>query len=153
MRLRAPREDEAEALGALCLRSKGHWGYDAAFMAACRAELAVAPRALRETWRWRAAEIDGALAGVAEIEVEGEAASLERLFVDPPWIGRAGLGRALMDWAAQAARGAGARWMEIEADPGAEAFYRRMGAAPAGWAPSASIAGRRLPRLRLDLGV
>ena len=31
--------DEADCLTALCMRSKAHWGYDAAFMHACREEL------------------------------------------------------------------------------------------------------------------
>lgn len=30
---------EAAAISALALHSKGHWGYDAAFLEACRAEL------------------------------------------------------------------------------------------------------------------
>jgi hypothetical protein len=36
VRLRAPRLDELEALSDLCLRSKAVWGYDAAFLEACR---------------------------------------------------------------------------------------------------------------------
>jgi hypothetical protein len=41
--------------------------------------------------------------------------------------------------------------MVIEADPGAAAFYERMGARHAGLAPSQSIAGRLLPRLLVEL--
>ena len=41
-RVRPARPDEAEALTALVLRSKAHWGYDEAFTAACRDEHAVA---------------------------------------------------------------------------------------------------------------
>ena len=37
--LRAARPEEAAAISALALRSKAHWGYDEAFLAACRAEL------------------------------------------------------------------------------------------------------------------
>ena len=35
--------DEAAALSGLALRSKGYWGYDAAFLDACRAELTLTP--------------------------------------------------------------------------------------------------------------
>ncbi|MEE8545291.1 MAG: hypothetical protein V3T29_05715 [Alphaproteobacteria bacterium] len=41
--IRPARPGEAAALTDLALRSKAHWGYDAAFMAACRAELTVTP--------------------------------------------------------------------------------------------------------------
>ena len=41
--IRPARSGEAKALSDLALRSKAHWGYDAAFMAACRAELTVTP--------------------------------------------------------------------------------------------------------------
>ena len=37
--LRPARPEEAPALTELCLRSKAVWGYDAAFMQACRREL------------------------------------------------------------------------------------------------------------------
>jgi hypothetical protein len=41
--------------------------------------------------------------------------------------------------------------MMIEADPDAAGFYRLMGAADDGIAPSGSIRGRLLPRLRVQL--
>jgi len=41
--------------------------------------------------------------------------------------------------------------MQIESDPGAVAFYRRMGAVDDGVARSASIPGRLIPRLKLAL--
>ena len=39
MEIRPASAGEAAALSALALRSKAHWGYDAAFLDACRAEL------------------------------------------------------------------------------------------------------------------
>ena len=56
----------------------------------------------------------------------------------------AGLG-----WAMQALAGRGATAMRIEADPGAEAFYLRMGARRIGVAPSEAIPGRMLPLLEI----
>ena len=37
--IRRARPEEAGALSDLAIRSKGHWGYDVAFLASCRAEL------------------------------------------------------------------------------------------------------------------
>lgn len=149
LRLRPARIDELGALTELCLRSKAVWGYDEAFMRACRAELALAPRDL-QTSRIQIAELDGKLIGVAQVAVAGTEASLEKLFVEPDVL-RAGAGRRLFAWAAEAAREQGASTLVIEADPDAAPFYRRMGARDDGFAPSGSIPGRLLPRLKLDL--
>lgn len=146
--LRPPAHDEAEALTALCLRSKAVHGYDEAFMAACRAELTVHPGLPGR--RLAVAEEGGVAVGLAEISVAGEAAQLEKLFVEPSSIGR-GVGRALFAWARQEAAALGAGYLMVDADPGAEAFYRAMGAARDGVSASGSIPGRYLPRLRLDL--
>ena len=149
LHLRPARIDEFAALTELCLRSKAVWGYDDVFMRACRAELTLAPRDL-QTSRVQIAERGGILVAVAQISVAGREASLEKLFVEPAEL-RTGAGRALFDWATATARDQGARTLVIEADPDAAPFYRRMGARDDGFAPSGSISGRLLPRLKLDL--
>ena len=148
-RLRPPRPDELYALSALCLRSKAHWGYDAAFLAACRPELTLTETDLHET-DLIVADLAGRPAGLAQISRAMEPADLMKLFVDPPHIGT-GLGRTLFDWATATARAQGAARLTIEADPGAQGFYQAMGATHTGWAPSGSIPGRRLPLLELKL--
>ncbi|MBR1145673.1 GNAT family N-acetyltransferase [Bradyrhizobium sp. AUGA SZCCT0431] len=147
--LRPARPDEAPALTELCLRSKAVWGYDAAFMQACRRELMMTPAVIMSS-RVQVAEVDGRLAGVAEVKSEGDVAQLERLFVEPGML-RAGTGRQLLDWAKATARAAGATTMLIDADPDAAPFYRRMGAVDDGVVPSGSIPGRFIPRLNLSL--
>ena len=121
------------------------WGYDHAFMEACRKELSVEPNDLQST-SIAVAEQDGRLLGVAQIKVRGRDADLLKLFVEPSSL-RGGIGRALFGWAAASAAQQGADRLIIEADPDASPFYRRMGAEDAGLAPSGSIAGRMLPRL------
>ncbi|HEU0220815.1 MAG TPA: GNAT family N-acetyltransferase [Paracoccaceae bacterium] len=147
---RAPRQGEAGMLTELCLRAKASWGYDAAFMAACRAELTVAPGDLLGG-SMQVVELAGAPVGLVELRLEDGAAELEKLFVAPEAQG-AGIGAALFGWAAARARACGAAWLRIDSDPGAEGFYLRMGAERAGSAPSRSIPGRMLPRLRFRLG-
>lgn len=149
LRLRAPHRNELEHLSALCLRSKAVWGYDAAFLEACRAELTLAPADLEQT-ALQVAEDAAGIVGLVQISVERDNAILEKLFVDPARL-RTGTGRLLFRWAAGTARNAGATRMSIDADPGAAAFYIRMGAQQAGMAPSGSIPGRLLQRLILEL--
>ena len=146
--LRPAHADEAEALTQLCLRSKAMHGYDAAFMAACRMELAVIPGLAGH--HMIVAEHDGVIVGVAEISVEGEFAELEKLFVEPSRNAR-GAGREMFRWAQRSATAAGARALFVDSDPGAAGFYERMGAVKVGSSPSGSISGRTLPRYRLDL--
>jgi len=137
------------ALSDLCLRSKAHWGYDDAFLDACREELSLGVRDLDLSTVGVIRGASGPLT-VAQISVNGQAAQLDKLFVDPAAMGR-GLGRALFDWAVQIARTSDTTHLRIEADPDARPFYERMGATVTGAAPSGSIPGRTLPVLTLEL--
>lgn len=147
--LRVARPDEAEALTELCMRSKAVWGYDAAFMAACRQELTITADIMARTVI-QIAEREGVMIGMAQLDLGGAVAVLDKLYVDPAAL-RSGAGRELLQWAMATARDAGARAMAIDADPGAAGFYRRMGAVDDGEVPSGSIPGRMLPRLVLPL--
>ena len=150
IQLRDIRQDELPNLVGLCLRSKAVWGYDDAFMAACRTELTLHPDELRTT-HLQVAEREMTVVGLAQLKVKQGNAELMKLFVEPTLL-RSGIGRLLFDWATARARALGAVRMIIDADPGAVPFYERMGARHAGFAPSQSIRGRMLPRLQMELG-
>jgi len=147
--LRAPRCDECGLLTELCLTSKAHWGYDEAFIEACRAELTVRPDDLA-TDRYQVAERDGVVIGVAALSADGDRGQVELMFVAPEAMGE-GIGRALMHWLIAEARALRLSAIDIEADPGAVGFYERMGARRVGEAPSGSIPGRMLPAMVIDL--
>ena len=147
--IRAPDNRELPALSELCMRSKAVWGYDADFMAACLKELTFVPGDLVSSRIAVAARGESVL-GVAQVRMVGCDADLQKLFVEPSAL-RGGVGKALFDWAIDAAHKMGASRMIIEADPGAAPFYRRLGARDAGLVPSGSIAGRLLPKLVLGL--
>ena len=153
VRVRPAREDEAAALSALGLRSKAYWGYDAAFIEACREELAVEPAALTDDdqcWRVAVDDDDRPIAyyGLAPTE-DRETLELEALFVSPDAIGT-GIGRRLTDDARRAARARGRSRIIIQGDPHAADFYRAVGAVPIGERESGSIPGRYLPLFELD---
>jgi GNAT superfamily N-acetyltransferase len=149
IQLRDARQDELPSLSELCVRSKAVWGYDVAFMTACRAELTLSPDEFQHTYL-QVAEHDSTVVGLAQIKVTARDADLLKLFVEPALLG-SGIGRLLFEWATARARGLGAVRMTIEADSGAAPFYARMGACHAGFAPSRSIPGRMLPRMRMEL--
>jgi GNAT superfamily N-acetyltransferase len=148
IKLRAGRPDEAAVLSALALRSKAHWGYDEAFLDACRDELTLSAGDVVAA-RVTLAESDGVLAGFVALAGEPPEGDLSHLFVDPPLIGT-GVGRRLFAAAVATARSDGFTSFTVDADPGAEDFYLRMGALRVGSSPSGSIPGRFLPRLRFN---
>jgi GNAT superfamily N-acetyltransferase len=144
--LRSAHVGEADALTALCVRSKAHWGYDAAFMRRSRASLTVSDAEIVEG-RVLVAERQGLVFGVARVDPDGE---LGLMFVDPRTINR-GVGRALFEAAVGLARRLGAKRMAILADPNAAPLYERMGARFVSHAPSDAIPGRTLPLYEYDL--
>ena len=146
---RPAHPSEADALRDLALRSKAHWGYDAAFIAACVAPFTLAPD---DFATMDIAVIDGPTgpAAFAALRIDQGTACLDKAFVDPAAMGQ-GLGRRLMIWAHIQARAAGADTIMIESDPHAEAFYAAMGAHTVGRVLSEAIPGRTLPLMRLTV--
>ena len=147
LHLRPGRKEEARLLSDLALRSKGHWGYDQAFLDACRAELTLTPEDVLAR-RVTVAEREGQVVGFYALAGTPPMGTLEDLFVEPDHIGT-GVGRALWSHAMVTARTLGFERITLEADPGAEPFYLAMGARRCGSIPSGSIPGRLLPVLEI----
>ncbi len=148
--IRPARPGEAALLSALALRSKAHWGYDEAFMAACVDELSVAPDELTRR-RAHVVTVEGEVVGFYTLDsLDARRVELGHLFVEPAWIGR-GCGRALLEHARRTAGALGYRVMIIQGDPNAAAFYRAAGARRVGARPSDSVPGRTLPLFELEL--
>jgi len=141
--LRPARPDEAGALTALALRAKAFWGYDEAFMAACRDELTVHPDTVT-AHRTAVAQDADEVIGFVTLEGEPPRGAVGMLFVAPDAM-RRGTGRLLYGHVLAAAARLGFTDLTIDADPNAEPFYRAMGAVTVGRTPSGSIPGRTLP--------
>ncbi|MCP5482580.1 MAG: GNAT family N-acetyltransferase [Spirochaetales bacterium] len=132
------------------MRAKASHGYERSFLDACREELTYSSEHL-ERWAVIVAEFDGAIAGFYALGPgEGRAVELEALFVAPGFFGR-GLGRLLIGHAIEEARRQGALQITIQSDPHAAPFYLAVGAQRVGTRESASIPGRYLPLLEIDL--
>ena len=128
------------------MRSKAHWGYDAEFMRLSWRSLQIDPAAIDEGRVFVAVDQDDTSLGVVSCAFLGEDVDLMHLFVEPGALGR-GIGRALFAIAIDWTRGQGRRKLLIASDPNAVGFYRRLGAADAGWTPSEAVPGRMLPLL------
>ncbi|MEV5842506.1 GNAT family N-acetyltransferase [Streptomyces sp. NPDC051985] len=144
MSIRSARSGEAGFLSELALRSKAHWGYDAEFLALCRAELTLTDAELA-TRRTAVAERAGGIVGFTTLEGEPPQGVLGMMFVDPREIGK-GIGSLLFAHTVETAQALGFTRFTIDADPNAEPFYEAMGGIPVGRVPSGSIPGRTLTR-------
>jgi GNAT superfamily N-acetyltransferase len=145
--IRRARPQEASALSELAFRSKGHWGYDAAFLETCRGDLTITAEEIATAAVYVLVRADG-IAGFYTLKpVNNGAAELDDLFVDPTAIGT-GVGRRLWQHAIDMATELGHSELLIQSDPYAEGFYLAMGAERIGERESTVAPGRMLPLLR-----
>lgn len=150
--IRRARPEEAESLTALIMRSKAHWGYDPALLEAWRLDHTLDAETIVRQPVYCAVDADsGAVAGVSHFySINDEEVYLDRLFVEPDWMGR-GVGARLWRHAVEQAAAQGARALVLGADPNARPFYERMGAVIVGWSDSSLEPGRRGPSMRYVL--
>lgn len=150
--IRAARIEEAALLSELALLSKAHWGYDEAFIEACRGELSVDAARLDDAgYRCFVAELRDSVVGFYSLaRLSDEDCELEALFVEPASIGT-GVGRSLIRHAIDTAKGCGFSRMAIQGDPHASDFYVAAGGRPIGTRESGSIPGRFLPLFEIAL--
>lgn len=142
--------DHQAAINAMILRSKAHWGYDAAMMALMETVLRLdsgATHAGRAIAAWSGQTPVGVVQLSQTYEGDrGRAILLELLFIAPEAIGT-GLGRRLYGWALDQARAAEAARLDILSDPYARSFYTAMGASYVEDRASQIVPGRMLPWL------
>ncbi len=98
----------------LAFRSKASNDYDAAFMAACRAELTFDARSLAQGETWLCEDQADRILGFFDLRQEHGTAEVAALFVEPDCKG-AGVGRAL--WGKLEARAAALGAQRIGVDP------------------------------------
>jgi GNAT superfamily N-acetyltransferase len=149
MEIRRAKPDEAYILTGIAMRSKAFWGYNDAFMDACRASLTVTQKKITSHHVYLARE-GPSVAGFYSLISEGETGVLDHMFVDPPFIDK-GVGRFLWDHMTALARKLAIREISVDADPNAEGFYLKMGASRIGEAESSAIPGRMLPLMKVIL--
>jgi len=140
---------DAEALTALAIRSKAHWGYSEATMRLFRPELVVT-EAYLSTAPVLVAEANRQIVGFASLSVDGASPELVHLFVEPEFIGK-GCGTILWQNAVAVARAMKWESFLIVAEPNAENFYLKRGATRIGEHVSSVLPGRKLPLLKYRL--
>jgi GNAT superfamily N-acetyltransferase len=148
--IRRATPEQHKRLTQITHAAKKHWGYPERWMEIWKDALTITPEFITGNEVYTAT-VESEVAGFyALVRAEGKL-SLEHMWVDPDYIGT-GLGKQLFNHALKVAAGLNASSIEIESDPNAEGFYRRMGARRIGEVAS-EIEGmpRLLPLLVVDL--
>ncbi len=149
MHITRAKPDDAMTLTEIALAAKRHWGYPIKWLESWYDVLTVLPEFIvsHETY---AAIDEGRTVGFHALGRKGERMDLLHLWVLPDAMGR-GVGRSLFIHALERTRNLGFRELEIESDPNAEGFYKRMGAHRVGTSTK-YLAGhnRELPVLIYD---
>jgi GNAT superfamily N-acetyltransferase len=124
--IRPATPDEAGLLHALTGRSILSWGYPPAFLDWEPEAIAVTPDFIARSHVYVLEEA-GTIVGYYALTGDPDQLSLDKLFVEPRWIG-AGCGKQLWLHALETARSLGASEFTLFSDPNAAPFYRAMGA-------------------------
>jgi len=150
LQIRPAIPEEADRLSQIAFSAKAHWGYPERWLEIWKPELTFSPDYFEQNENWVAETNDQPVAFCTLQEKEGTA-WLENLWVSPEWMGK-GLGKRLFLHATALARQRGYRELQLEADPNAVGFYRRMGMEQIGERLS-KIDGqpRVLPLLQIEL--
>lgn len=126
MTIRPAGLDDTATLHALTGRSVLHWGYEPEFLDWEPEAIAVTPARAARAVAYVLEESDQII-GYYALVGEPHALSLDKLFIEPQWIGT-GCGKRLWQHAVATARAMGAAEFTLWSDPNAAAFYAAMGA-------------------------
>lgn len=148
MRIRRAIPEESTTLTQIAHDAKRHWGYPKHWIEHWQDDLTISPEYLAANPTF-VAENDNQILGFYALLIRQDKAELDHMWVAPQHMG-SGVGKELFIHAMQSAARRNVSEIEIEADPNAEAFYRKMGAHRIGETVS-EIDGqpRTLPRLTI----
>jgi ribosomal protein S18 acetylase RimI-like enzyme len=126
MRLVPAKAEDAGTLTQIAINAKRRWGYPERWIESWRDALTVQPDFIcsHETYT---AIVNEQIAGFYALGHKDDRLELLHMWVRPDAM-RHGIGRSLFFHALERAKALGFRELEIESDPNAEGFYRRMGA-------------------------
>jgi len=144
--IRRATPSDSERATELARTAKAHWGYPPEWLEAWRDDLMVTADGI-ERHATFVASIEGEIVGVCQLQQSDDHTMLEHVWVDPARH-RQGVGRALVEYARERARGV----IAIVADPNAEEFYTKLGARRVGEVPAPMPGAplRVLPLMELD---
>lgn len=126
MQIMRATPDDAARLTEIAFAAKRHWGYPEKWIESWRELLTIQPEFIVRNETYLAINQENA-EGFYTLSRKDDRLELTHLWVSPLSMGQ-GIGRSSFVHALERAYELGFKWIEIESDPNAEGFYRRMGA-------------------------
>lgn len=117
--------DEAGTLSHIAFSAKAHWGYPQQWMETWKPQLTFSSKYFEKNESW-AAEYDGKPVAFYTLQEKNSNAWIENLWVLPDYMGM-GIGKALFLHALSRSRLKGHLILQLDSDPNAVSFYRKMG--------------------------
>lgn len=148
--IRPAKNFEANLLSEIAFSSKAYWGYDAAFMESCRKELTLTEAMVTSDFCYVIEDSNKLLGFYLLKALHNDHLEIDMFFIEPAFTGK-GLGAKLFKHAVDLAKSKNFKYLEIQSDPFAQAFYEKMGAKVVEYTPSLSIPNRTLPLMLFAL--
>lgn len=142
--IRRAKEDEAEILTDLAIKSEGYWGYDADYMERFKAIYKVTEEFIKNNPTFVIKE-DNIIIGFYGLLIGKEKTELEYLFIEPNYIGK-GYGKILWNHMISICKELGIKELIIVTSPQAKDFYVKMGAVYKGDVESLVNKDRLIPQ-------
>ena len=125
LQIRRAFPHEADILSQIAFSAKAHWGYPQRWLEIWKPQLTFSAEYLEQHESWVAEKEELPIAFYVLQEKE-KSAWIEDLWVSPEFIG-AGIGKRLFLHAAELSRQRGYKTLQLESDPNAVGFYKKMG--------------------------
>ena len=116
---------EADILSKIAISAKAYWGYPKRWMEIWEPQLTFSPEYVEHNENW-VAELDNIPIAFHTLQDRNGNAWVENLWVLPEYIGQ-GIGKQLFSHAVELARQRGYKVLQLDADPNAVGFYKKMG--------------------------
>jgi GNAT superfamily N-acetyltransferase len=146
------KPSHAQELTEIAYAAKAHWNYPEPWLKFWRerGDLMVSATSI-DKYPTFAAFYDDECVGFYSLILQEDKAILNDLFIRPAYIGQ-GVGKQLFQHALGTARALKVKWLELESDPNAKAFYEHMGMMHIGEKKNDLLGTERaLPVMRLEL--
>ncbi len=138
--IRKARLGEEDYLSDLAIRSKSVWGYSEEYLEACRPHLKIDQEYISK-WPVFILEEDNRIMGFYSLKIVNHEPRLDNLWIEPSHL-KHGIGKQLFKHATNTAKALGWASFRLAGEPGAVAFYEKMGA---------NVIGTIQSRLKTDL--
>lgn len=149
MHIEIAKNQDAEAITELTIRSKAYWNYGKSQIEAWRDDLTVSSEYIAQNHVYKLVDQNKLLGFYAFQLKKDKSAKLTFLFIDPDFIGK-GYGKVLLLDCLKRAKQMESKSIFLDADPNAQAFYERFGFCQVGQLAS-SIKDRFLPIMRKNM--